>query len=85
MKFIIPSLSRTNLIVNKTLKLLVNEYNVDENSIYIFVIQEEFDGYTKTVKSLYTNINIVIGPLGLNHMRNFIHSYFPEKFQCLLK
>ena len=39
MKFIIPSLSRTNLIVNKTLKLLVNEYNVDENSIYIFVIQ----------------------------------------------
>lgn len=83
MKFIIPSLSRQNLIVNKTLKLLVNEYNIDENSIYIFVIQEEFDEYTKTIKSLYPNINIIIGPLGLNNMRNFIHSYFPENTELV--
>lgn len=85
MIFVIPSLSRANTIINKSLKLLINNYEINENSIYIFIIQEELKEYEDIIKTLYPNINLIIGPLGLNNMRNFITSYFPEntKIVCM--
>lgn len=83
MKFVIPSLSRTNIIINKSLKLLVEKYKIPENNIYIFVINQELFEYDKNIKKLYPDINLVIGPLGLNNMRNYITSYFPENTELV--
>lgn len=71
--YAIPSLQRSKTICNKSLKLLVDKYNVPHNDIYIFVIKEEFDDYKRTCG----DANIIIGPLGLHNMRNHIRMYFP--------
>lgn len=79
MIFVIPSLSRIDTLKSKSLKVL---RDVPQNQIYIFVVKEEYETYRKNIDPL---INVVIGPLGLHHMRNFISLYFPEgtKMVCL--
>lgn len=72
MIFVIPSLSRIDTLKNKSLQILKN---IPKKQIYIFVVKEEYEEYRKNIDS---SINIVIGPLGLHHMRNFIRLYFPE-------
>lgn len=79
MIFVIPSLSRIDTLKNKSLKVLKD---VPLHQIYIFVVKEEYEEYRK---QLHPSINVIIGPLGLHHMRNFIRMYFPEgtKMVCM--
>ena len=78
MKFVIPSLSRATLLCEKTLALLVKKFQIDQSSIYVFVVAEEYESYALTAHVLYPGIRLMVGPLGLHHMRNFIHAFFPE-------
>jgi hypothetical protein len=79
MIFVIPSLSRIDTLKNKSLHVL---RDVPKSQIYIFVVKEEYEDYRKSLDPL---INVIIGPLGLHHMRNFIRLYFPEgtKMVCM--
>lgn len=85
MYFVIPSLSRANTLLQKSLHMLIHTYQVAPKDIYLFVVKEEVLEYSKTIQSLYPEIHICIGPLGLHHMRNHIRQYFPEntKLVCL--
>jgi hypothetical protein len=77
MIFVIPSLSRIETLKKKSLKLLINK-----KDIYVFVIKTEYEAYREAIDP---SIHIIVGPLGLHHMRNFIRLYFPEgtKMVCL--
>lgn len=83
MKFAIPSLSREDVVVNKSLPLLVDKYQIDQDSIYLFVVADEYERYYNTIHVKYPCIRIVIGPLGLHHMRNFVHAFFPENEELI--
>ena len=75
-KIVIPSYRRASVITSKTLKLL-EYYNIEWSSVYLFVVQEEKCSY-KTATTNFTGLHIIEGPLGLKDMRNFITDYFPE-------
>ena len=79
MIFVIPSLSRIAILKNKSLHVL---RDVPKSEIYIFVVKEEYEEYRNSIEP---SINVIIGPLGLHHMRNFIRLYFPEgtKMVCM--
>lgn len=85
MYYVIPSLSRVNTLLNKSLYLLIHTYQVSPQDIYVFVVKEELADYQNKILSLYPDIHICVGPLGLHHMRNHIRLYFPEntKLVCL--
>ncbi len=74
MKFVIPSLARHSIINEKTLKLL-NNYNITKNSIYVFVVEEEYEKYRKEIDK---DINIIVGEKGIAEQRAFISRYFNE-------
>ena len=74
--FAIPSYNRSLSILQKTLALLFR-FHVATNRMTIFVISEELTKYQDVLKN-YPDISIVIGPLGLNCMRNFIRNYYPN-------
>ena len=73
----IPSYNRPNEIIKKTLKTL-KDGNVNKNSIYIFVANDnERKKYEDSVpKELYGKI--VVGKLGIANQRIFIKNYFKE-------
>lgn len=71
--YVIPSLSRSLLLCEKSLHLLVNKYGVPKTDIYVFVIEEEYDEY----RDACDGVNICIGPYGLDNMRNHIRMHFP--------
>jgi len=79
MIYAIPSLARVATINIKTLNLLKD---IPKDTIYVFVIRGEFELYRSSVDE---RIAVIIGPLGLHNMRNFIRSYFPEntKMVCM--
>lgn len=83
MKFAIPSLSREDVVVNKSLPLLVDRYQINQDSIYIFVVADEYERYKSTLHAKYPCIRIVVGPLGLHYMRNFIHAFFLENEELI--
>lgn len=85
MFFIIPSLSRTTIILQKTLPLLIEKFGIQQTTIYVFVIEEEYLEYFHQITTKYPNVQIQTGPLGLHHMRNHIRKFFPEgtKMVCL--
>ena len=74
MYFVIPSLARHSIINEKTLKLL-NNYNITKNSIYVFVVEEEYEKYRKEIDK---DINIIVGEKGIAEQRAFISRYFNE-------
>lgn len=78
MLFVIPSLSREDILLKKTLSLLVSTYQIPPEQIHVFVIQEEYTRYLEKVATLSSLIQVHIGPLGLQNMRNHIHAFFPE-------
>lgn len=83
MKFVIPSLGRVDILMQKSLPLLVNKYLIDQQSIYLFVIEAEYTAYCMVVHAVYPGVHIIVGPLGLHHMRNFIHGFFPENEELI--
>ncbi len=76
--YVIPSLSRIKTLHDKALQLLIKKYKILPESIYIFVVKNEIEEYTAFLKPLYPSIHILIGPIGLNNMRNHIRYHFPE-------
>ena len=73
-KIVIPSKGRFDSINKKTMKVL-NDYDIDFEKVYVFVIEEEFDKYKEV---LPVKCNIVIGVDGINKQRDFIGSYFVD-------
>jgi hypothetical protein len=72
MKICIPSISRSDMLLNKTLATLQNN-NIDSKLIYIFVVESEYELYKSVIGNEY---NIVIGVHGLVNQRAYIESYF---------
>tara|TARA_Y100000401_G_scaffold116906_1_gene123916 strand:+ start:6713 stop:7462 length:750 start_codon:yes stop_codon:yes gene_type:complete len=74
-KIAIPSYKRSDIIKDKTLKLL-NDYGIDKNRITIFVANKDEEKLYK--KSLYNKYKIVVGVPTLNAQRSFITKYYPK-------
>jgi hypothetical protein len=74
----IPSLKRSNLLVNKTYKFL-KKHNVEDSNIYVFVIDNEFEIY----KEALPNCNIVVGRFTAKNNKNYILDYFKENTAIL--
>lgn len=73
----IPSYKREEIIMNKTLPLLLN-HNINKDNIYIFVAdKEEEEKYISKIPSNYYN-KIIVGKRGISYQRNFIIDYFDE-------
>ena len=66
----IPSLSRPCALKKKTLRLL-DEHNTPKNSIYVFVIDSEYEIYKSIIGD---GCNLVVGVHGIAANRNFIIS-----------
>ena len=72
-KIAIPSYKRHKTIKTKTLALLL-KHNIPKSKITIFVgNKEEYDLYNIELECQY---NIVIGKVGMMHIRNFIADYY---------
>jgi hypothetical protein len=74
----IPSYKRNDTLKKKTMKVL-NEYRINPQKIYIFVADNnEKKLYENTLEPKSYN-KIVVGKPGIQHIRNFMPKYFPEK------
>ena len=68
----IPSLSRPCALKRKTLRLL-ESYKIPKHSIYVFVIDSEYEIYRSIIGDEY---NLVSGVCGIANQRNCISNYF---------
>ena len=68
----IPSLSRPCALKRKTLRLL-ESYKIPKHSIYVFVIDSEYEFYKSIIGTEY---NLVVGVRGIANQRNYISNYF---------
>jgi len=77
MKIAIPSYKRSVIFRTKTLStLLSNEIKIED--IFLFVgNQDEYDIYSKELID-YPELKIIIGEVGMVHIRNFMTNYFEE-------
>jgi len=74
----IPSYKRAETLRDKTLAVL-EKYNVDPESVTIFVADnEEKLKYKTALKESKYNKNIVVGVVGMGAIRNFIRNYYDE-------
>ena len=73
-KIVIPSLSRVDILKKRTLAML-DKHNINKSIVYIFVVWEEANAYTKELHNAY---NIIVGEKGIAEQRSFISNYFPE-------
>lgn len=79
----IPSYSRHHQIIKSSLALC-SSWGIKHNHIFVFVVNEQYHLYSKTLQTHnYHNVNIICGPLGLNHMRNFILNFFTDDLPVL--
>lgn len=72
-KYVIPSYKRVDILKSHTISFLERN-NIPKNSIYIFVVPEEYISY----KEAFPEYTIVEGKVGLKNQRNFITDYFDE-------
>jgi len=72
-KIAIPSYNRLDILLTKTLPLLIKG-GIKREDIYIFVVLEEYPKY----KDALPNINVIIGLPGCVNQRNFIRDFFNE-------
>lgn len=78
----VPSYKRSNIVKEKTLKVL-EQYKIDPAKVTVFVgNQEEYDNYSKTLKNSPYN-NIVIGEVGMCAIRNVIQKHYPENTKIM--
>jgi hypothetical protein len=76
MKVVIPSLSRVNILCERTLKALGD---FPKNNIYIFVIEDEFELYNSEL----VGYNVIQGVLGCVEQKRFISNFFGEGEQLV--
>tara|TARA_R110001592_G_scaffold355112_1_gene655401 strand:+ start:1142 stop:1900 length:759 start_codon:yes stop_codon:yes gene_type:complete len=74
-KIAIPSLSRADILIERTLKTL-EKYKVNPSSIYVFVVEDEKEEYKKKINNSF--INIITGKKGIAEIRGAISNYFDE-------
>jgi len=74
-KIAIPSLSRSKILVDRTLSLLFT-YEIDPKDIYVFVIPSEYEEYKEVIDN--PNINLITGLKGIAEQRGFISNFFKE-------
>ena len=74
-KIAIPSLSRADILVDRTLKLIL-KYGIEPSNIYVFIIPSEYEEYRKAITD--KNINIITGLKGISEQRGFISNFFDE-------
>lgn len=72
---VIPSLSRADILCQRTLPLLLN-YLIDASNIYVFVVAEEEAIYRERIKN--KSVNVIVGKRGIKEQRGFISNYFQE-------
>lgn len=74
----IPSYKRNETLKKKTMKVL-GEYKINPKKIFIFVADKQQQKlYEDTLEPKSYN-KIVVGKPGIQHIRNFMPKYFPEK------
>lgn len=74
----IPSYKRNETLKKKTMKVL-GDYKINPKKIFIFVSDKHQQKlYEDTLESKSYN-KIVVGKPGIQHIRNFMPKYFPEK------
>ena len=74
----IPSYKRAELLRDQTLRVLKG-YKIPQNRIYVFVANSDQEKiYSTVLKKDFSNVNIVIGKLGLREIRNFMPKYFKQ-------
>tara|TARA_R110001632_G_scaffold49977_2_gene125020 strand:+ start:1221 stop:1991 length:771 start_codon:yes stop_codon:yes gene_type:complete len=74
-KIAIPSLSRADILVERTLKLIL-KYGIEPSNIYVFIIPSEYKEYRKAISD--PNINLITGLKGIAEQRGFISEFFEE-------
>ena len=73
-KIVIPSYKRVNILLDKTLNLLIN-YKIDLSKVYVFVVEEEELLYKQQLPAV---VNVVKGVKGISAQRDFISNYFDD-------
>jgi hypothetical protein len=76
----IPSYKRTEIFYARTLQLL-RTWGIDMDRVHVFCVAEDAAAYERLRErdmGVYAGMHVVVGPVGLHHMRNFIVRYFPE-------
>ncbi len=74
----IPSYKRNETLKKKTMKVL-GEYNINPKKIYIFVADKDQQKLYQDTLDRKSYNKIVVGKPGIQHIRNFMPKYFPEK------
>lgn len=75
----IPSYRRANVISQCSLPLLCS-WGVPMKRVHVFVIEEEKASYQAMIdmNAMFQGVKVIVGPLGLHNMRNYIHQYFED-------
>lgn len=73
---VIPSLSRADILIERTLPLLLEFYEIDPKTIYVFVVEEELEEYKNKINN--DKVNVIVGVKGIAEQRAFISNYFDE-------
>ena len=72
----IPSYQRASLLSGQTLSTL-KANGIPKELINIFIVQEDYDTYNKTLDPTMYN-QLIIGVKGIIQQRKFIEDYYPE-------
>ena len=76
-KIVIPSLARADILCERTLPLLLEFYEIDPKTIYVFVIEKELEEYKNKINN--DKVNVIAGVAGIAEQRAFISNYFEER------
>jgi len=75
-KIVIPSLTRADILTTRTLPLLLELYEIEPSSIFVFVVEDELEDYKNKINN--EKVNVIVGVKGIAQQRAFISNYFEE-------
>lgn len=78
----IPSYCRHDILVKRSLPLCIS-WGIPQDAVYVFVVREQEALYRDALSADFPDVHVVVGPLGLHHMRNFIAAFFDEGVEIL--
>lgn len=80
MKIAVPSYKRANILKTKTLPLL-KSYGIRDDEIDVFVGDK--DEYEEYISVIGTDINIIVGLVGIKNIREFMSCHYEEGEEIL--